>query len=222
MSEAEPTPNGAEGPPLELGAPEPAAGSPAAESSVYGQLREQAYIQCFDDLRQRLQTNPTPTPAELDMGTYIEGLEPEVRQAVMGMWQKGYATASSGFAGNQHEMQRVEGGFRIDNQIKQRLTGIGVGVDEILPTWTAIFFKPDGPDIAAISRHWEEVVDLLPARNRTNQAPPTNPLAQEFQQMYRDGSLKTDYLGFWLHKTGNYTLHPQLREHSDQQESLNG
>ena len=47
----------------------------------------------------RLKENPASTEEELYMGVFTEWIEPQVRDAIIEMSRKGYATQSSGFHG---------------------------------------------------------------------------------------------------------------------------
>ena len=68
----------------------------------------------------RLKENPTPTEEELYMAAFKEWLEPQVREAIAEMYNKGYATGSSGFHGVQTDFQMADGNFFIDRGPKLR------------------------------------------------------------------------------------------------------
>ena len=61
----------------------------------------------------RLRDNPTPTEEELYLGVFLESLEPQVRAAVRTMFEKGYATQSSGFHGQNYDVQMIDGYFTV-------------------------------------------------------------------------------------------------------------
>ncbi|MFH1712555.1 MAG: hypothetical protein ABH846_04975 [Patescibacteria group bacterium] len=63
------------------------------------QLRERLHKDLAQDLARRKEENLAPTEEELKMGTFIEGLEPQVRDAVIKLRAKGYSTWESGFMG---------------------------------------------------------------------------------------------------------------------------
>jgi hypothetical protein len=174
-------------------------GRPALGQVLYrsGDFRENGEIDAFDNLRtdvydrmgqaivERLTNNPTPTPEERLMGTYIEALEPQVHNATMTMRAKGYNTLASGFH-NTNDDWRVLG---IDNpartydplnrrgqvmnfdhplqlapETKQRLNEMGVETlewpDE--PGTAVIGFSPTSPDIESITGQWDAIAEVLP------------------------------------------------------------
>jgi hypothetical protein len=51
------------------------------------------------DLQRRAADNPEPTAEEFNLGAYSEAIEPQVREAVLALRRKGYATFYSGFSG---------------------------------------------------------------------------------------------------------------------------
>jgi len=65
--------------------------------SQYAKLRKQTHEQMWEQVKERENQNPTPTQEELEMGCYIESIEPQVRAAVLNLRRKGYATYESGF-----------------------------------------------------------------------------------------------------------------------------
>ena len=65
--------------------------------SQYAKLRKQTREQMWEQVKERENQNPTPTQEELEMGCYIESIEPQVRAAVLNLRRKGYATYESGF-----------------------------------------------------------------------------------------------------------------------------
>ncbi len=67
--------------------------------SYYARLRRNAHNQMRVALMQREQERPEPTKEELHVGTYLDCLDPQVRQAVLIFRQKGYDTYASGFDG---------------------------------------------------------------------------------------------------------------------------
>lgn len=65
----------------------------------YVRLRATTLEQMRQDIERRKQINPIATQEELSMGAYQEMIEPQVRDAMRVMRQKGYTTTSSGFSG---------------------------------------------------------------------------------------------------------------------------
>ena len=65
--------------------------------SQYAKLRKQTREQIEEQVKERKKENPTPTQEELEMGCYIESIEPQVREVVINLRHKGYASYESGF-----------------------------------------------------------------------------------------------------------------------------
>ncbi len=60
-------------------------------------LWEHAIGQSERDTKLRVLRNPVKTPAEQSLGLYAEELEPQVREAVMKMRERGYSIFGGGF-----------------------------------------------------------------------------------------------------------------------------
>lgn len=138
------------------------------------QLREETVKRTEAEGISRIRTNPYPTDIEVRLGAFIEELEPQVRNALVTMAQKGYSTESSGFYGEHGEIQAIDGYFTIDPQTQTALSELNVYVKtgpELgfpgLKGYSAIRFYPDVPDLLAITKTWDTVVALLPQRDPT-------------------------------------------------------
>lgn len=130
-------------------------------------LREEIHRQIEEEERVRTKYNPHPTEEELQIGAFREMLEPQVRDAIFTMIQKGYIPESSGFAGDNGETQMIDGYFSIDEEPKKKIEALGVSVtsDEGWgPHYTHIRFQPDTTDILTITDRWNQIVALLPAK----------------------------------------------------------
>ena len=122
-------------------------------------------------LAERLATNPTLMADELELGIHKEALEPQVRDAVMTLNQKGYPTYSSGFYDLDPRHQTIEGTFRLDEHIISKLNRHGVrvligfdeGSDEPKDI-TILQFRADTIDLDEIKKRWDEIADLLPEK----------------------------------------------------------
>jgi len=60
-------------------------------------LRRDTLAKMKLELEQRMKKQPRPDKEELELGAYEEQLEPQVRETVLKLRQKGYATDESGF-----------------------------------------------------------------------------------------------------------------------------
>jgi len=145
------------------------------------------------ELAERKRTNPQWTPTEKMMGwysndpvelgldprlednylriyarffgTYIEQLEPQVRSAVVKMNQKGYPTFYSGLLYLKDNLQVVQGDFRLDQEIEDKLQQLGVEVDEFEDKYknkcTSLEFAST-LDVDEMKQKWDTVANLLP------------------------------------------------------------
>ena len=140
------------------------------------ELREIMIAQATKDTKRRIKKNPVPTDIELRIGAFVEMLEPQVREAVITMNQKGYSTESSGFAGAKGNLQVIDGYYRLDPATKEQLENQGVEMkyghihDQVDSdkNYTAIQFHPSKPDAELIRKKWNEIVKLLPQKDNSN------------------------------------------------------
>jgi hypothetical protein len=122
-------------------------------------LRKDVHEQAEAEWQDRVEKNPLPTEEELSMGSFIEGIEPQVRDAVLAMRRKGYRTTSSGF----HEFHFQSTNFAephfaaLPEDIRTKLNDLGVEVKD-----DALSFASEEADLDAIKRTWYAIADLLP------------------------------------------------------------
>lgn len=119
-----------------------------------------ASAQVEDDMIERQRTDPNPTDIEILMGTFIEALEPQVRDAVYTMVSKGYTTNSSGFYGE--GSQGIDGYFKIDPVTQQKLEQMGVFVSTTKRGYTHINLLPERPDMEEIKQKWAAIAVVIP------------------------------------------------------------
>lgn len=126
--------------------------------ATFPQLRDTVHAYQYAEMAERLRTNPRPTTLELSNRAFAEEVEPQVRDAVLELWQKGYRTSGSGFT-NQSNAQFIGGGFlSFDEDTIQRLATVGVNATD-----DAIWFDADTPDLVAIKHKWDTVASLIPS-----------------------------------------------------------
>lgn len=143
--------------------------------------RTQAHLQVYSDLKNRIAENPEPTEEELDMGAYVEEIEPQARDAIIELRRKGYQTQSSGFYGHEDELQNVDGPMHLDNETAESLIkqGYEVAVDQ--EGYTMIVFQPNSYDVDELKAQWYALASSLP--DKGHQAGPGNNIASvEFRQ----------------------------------------
>jgi hypothetical protein len=154
-------------------------------------LREQVHRSIDNEAAVRLRKDPIPTKEELYMGAFKEWLEPQVRDAVVQMYKKGYATQSSGFDAQDQALQLIDGLFNIDNEAKHTLEAMGVevmrGVDFGLPRnklITIFRFRAKAPVIEEIKDRWDAIASALPKKQLPPGIRAICDRAEEFREQY--------------------------------------
>ncbi len=161
-----------------------------AQGENFQALRETAHEEMDADLGARLRANPVPTEEEIMAGAFREMIEPQVRDAVFAMRRKGYATQSSGFGGENGELQVIDGYFDIDPETEEAIRSLGVEVRRgeetgisLSEAYAELRFRPVRADLEEIKETWRQVVALLPPKDRP--APPSISGGQEeFRKKY--------------------------------------
>ena len=143
------------------------------------------------EVETRLRDNPKPSEQELYMGAFTEWLEPLVRDAMRVMHQKGYATTSSGFHGEQYDLQTVDGNFAIDGHTEEMLrilrvevlrgTDIGVPKNRLI---TMLRFRAADPSLPSIKHRWDALAAALPRKSFPTGIRPICDRAEEFRKRY--------------------------------------
>jgi len=164
---------------------------------VASAARELAFIDQYHELKDRLTHSPVPTDEEWSMGAYKEQLEPQVRDAVMLMRQKGYNTGSSGFRGRDHVEQSMNVATPLDDDSLARLAEHNIGVSDT----GGIRFKPDNPgDLDGIKKIWDMIADILPDLGK-----PADPAQSSGADVFRHAMRHGKYGAFmdtWVWQTG--------------------
>jgi len=136
----------------------------------FTELRNKVHKELEAGLEKRLQMNPNPSDEELRVGAFFESIEPQVRDAVLKIFRKGYTTESSGFSGNGFTKQEIRGSFSLSEEIKAKLENAGLEVKEPFHKVTEIYFSPEKPNLDEIKAKWDEIADLFPDTGKP--APP--------------------------------------------------
>lgn len=167
----------------------PGGSDPEAERlKQFSDLRRKVHEECERDSAKRIQENPAPTEQEVMIGAFTEEIESQVREALLTLNQKGYPTESSGFGGENGEVQAIDGYFEIDPVTRLKLEEAGVMVvTDAEKGWhrkgyTSIFFNPEAADLGAIAGKWKEIADLLPALGAPQ--PSISGGSEEFRKKY--------------------------------------
>lgn len=147
--------------------------------NIWRKLRQEVLKNSEIALAERLKTNPVPTELECRIGAFVEELEEQVRDAVILMNEKGYCTASSGFAGAD---QVIDGEFKLDKEIVAKLKKAGAKVSGRV--WSEIRFTPLEQDISKIKKIWAKIVSILPDKGHIAETSMTVG-AEEFRKKYK-------------------------------------
>lgn len=159
-------------------------------------LRRETLDQMRVDLRQRIETNPVATEEEHAFGTFLESLEPQVRDALCVLRQKGYAAVSSGFSNyNFQAISFSENYFAdLDSSVRAQLEDLSVKVEG-----DRLSFCCNIIDLDVIKQKWDAVAAALPDRGVP--APPSeHPAAINFREIRLDkaGRLKPEWKKHYL------------------------
>lgn len=166
----------------------------------FQKLREEVVAQTDRDFEKRAEENPTPTDLEVRIGTFIEGLEPQVRNAVIAMAEKGYGTESSGFYGVHGEIQQIDGNFSIDTETKKALSALGayvktgkeLGFPGLGAAYAGIGFYPATPDLKDITETWDQIAAILPQNDPTDVVSISG-ASDDFRKIYAPERIDIEY-----------------------------
>lgn len=177
-----------------------AASNPGGFTSLCDQVR----IGMWDELRNRFNSNPTPSQDELDMGMYVEEFEPQARQAMLEARRKGYNVTMAGFPKDPalNDEQHMFGFFTLANDTVESLRQHGIEVDSYdddgsYPPSTNIKFRPLSTDIDTIESQWQSVIDLLPDLGHSASPSPTF-LSERFRQRADEDPSGAQNIASWL------------------------
>jgi hypothetical protein len=165
---------------------------PTTEYDTISGLRDGVHAYMYGEMSDRLATNPVPTPAELQMNAYVEEIEPQVRPAVLALWDKGYTTHTSGFGGKSPEAaahQVIQGNFGpLSGELAQGLAALGVTA-----TAKEISFTPETPDLPAMTTLWNAIANLFPPN-----PDPGEPFSRQAPASYAPSAYLQNWLDYGL------------------------
>lgn len=143
----------------------------------YEHLRHKTVQQCEKEANKRKQTNPeftdiekqiadNKTPNQLD-GVYLEVIEPQVRQAVVDLSNKGYVTFESGFYGENiqkigftsAQLKEYQPPAELIAKLKEKKVELIIKPDSIVLVCNAKY------NLNEIKKIWDQVISDLPERN---------------------------------------------------------
>lgn len=70
----------------------------------FAKLRKTTIDTMRKEIDERKETNPKANEEELNMGAYIESIEPQVRDTILNLRRKGYSTYESGFFNDEQKI----------------------------------------------------------------------------------------------------------------------
>lgn len=158
------------------------------QQTAFARLRYVAHEAIVQDTGRRGREHPEPTPLEMRMGTYAETLEPQIRDAVLEIYRKGYKTNNSGFNGEAFEKQILGGYFTLDRKTIVKLKTLGATVTLDQGVYTSIEFTPEIANLDQIRTTWNLIAALLP--DKGHPAEPDNSMASAlFRMIYSNNDL---------------------------------
>ena len=134
--------------------------------AAFSHLRDQVHKD-MKTKREKPKEKKLPTEIELRLGTYLNAIEPQVRDAVKVFVEKGYSPSGSGFDGRQHsDRQVIYGPLELSEEEIEKLTIAGAEVDIKYPQEIVVSFCATSPDIETIKEQWKHITNALPDRGR--------------------------------------------------------
>ena len=162
--------------------------SPSELQEQLTELRGTVHAAMNKEIEERLEREPRPSEEELRAAAFTEWLEPQVRGAVGEMYRKGYGTASSGFYGEQNDLQAIDGYFSVDDDTRKKIealgaqildgSGMGLPMNKLI---RQIRFQPNNADLQKIKEKWDAIAAVLPQRDGP---PAICDRAEEFREEY--------------------------------------
>jgi len=135
------------------------------------------------ELTKRKEENARPDKIEQSLGLFIEEIEPQVRQAFLTLYKKGYSIDKAGFMDNPSD-QMIEGDFQLEEKTVAKLQKIGVIVETNHSGYTRIQFTPEEADHSKIKKKWKEITALIPDKHEAA-SPSMTKKARDFRQRYQ-------------------------------------
>ena len=134
------------------------------EVQFTSQTRAKVCREQEENLRARVRTNPQKNAFETDLNLYTEELDPQVKDAVIAMHTHGYTTIGSGFWGKDNH-QTILGEFRLNEELKSKLSEIGVIADEYTEfgiECTDLNFSSYPLTLEEMKTKWDQAAAILP------------------------------------------------------------
>lgn len=130
-------------------------------SPEFLKARARAHSLARRDLVFRIRSNRVPSQEEVQLGAFVEELEPQVRDAVREFNRKGYPTRSSGFYLIDGS-QTLDGPFKVSPEVEAKLKTLGVTTEKQRDGSTSLKFWPQEQNLETIAAHWRLVAEAMP------------------------------------------------------------
>ncbi|MDE2001004.1 MAG: hypothetical protein KGI60_00365 [Patescibacteria group bacterium] len=132
--------------------------------SQYAMLRKSTLAEMSKALEKRRQENPVKTPAEQKLGVLMEMIEPEVRDAIVKIQDKGYKTYESGFDPGAGQMigfmekyfQHPADFENLKNKLREQDINLIIEPDHLRIRFKRMY------SIDEIKQVWDKIVNALP------------------------------------------------------------
>ena len=153
--------------------------------TYYAGMRRTIHVQSEQALDHRRKEHPKATQEELDLGIYLEALEPQVRQAVLTLYRKGYSSYESGFYGA-GELQTIGlNGSPLEGFLLPKNLTQDPRVLEWKMTHNQISFFPErNLTLEDLTEIWNAIADAFPALDEPSE-PTTLPGAVHFREQQK-------------------------------------
>lgn len=134
-------------------------GAPETPTQVFNEVLTSNYYA----LQERMQTNPVPTQQELDLGAFVEEIQPQARDAVLLMREKGYDIGNvlhAGFRGENHDSQGMTFQTPLSHAEEAMLSEHGFVIED-----GQLSFKTENQtDLGEIKGMWDWLANSLSDR----------------------------------------------------------
>lgn len=134
------------------------------------------------ELDKRMKNKKNPDAIELSLGLFKEELEPQVRNAVLALYRKGYSIDISGFMDNPI-YQVIEGDFQLDEKTLAKFNPEKVTIETNPSGYTSLRIAPTKADLKNIQKEWDKIIALFPDTKKSASASMTRK-AREFRLEY--------------------------------------
>jgi hypothetical protein len=131
--------------------------------SYYAKMRKEVVGYMGEKIHKRKSENSLATKDELMIGCYMEAIEPQVKEAVIEMNKKGYATEYSGFHNFNSQVIKFKTEKKVNillEQIEEKYKEIGIEIKVDQESIKIIFSKKIS--LEEIKKIWDEIATFLP------------------------------------------------------------